>query len=129
MDTLLKKDGMMNETDQFSGKRVIHEDEVARAAQAMPDEERLYELADFFKVFGDSTRIKILYALIASEICVQDLSELLGLNQSAVSHQLRILKQTGLVKYRKDGKYVFYSLDDDHVTQILTQGMAHLFEE
>lgn len=120
---------MINETDQFSGKRVIHEDEVARAAQAMPDEERLYELADFFKVFGDSTRIKILYALIASEICVQDLSELLGLNQSAVSHQLRILKQTGLVKYRKDGKYVFYSLDDDHVTQILTQGMAHLFEE
>ena len=119
----------MNETNEFSGKRVIHEDEVARAAQAMPDEERLYELADFFKVFGDSTRVKILYALIASEICVQDLSELLGLNQSAVSHQLRILKQTGLVKYRKDGKYAFYSLDDDHVTQILTQGMAHLFEE
>lgn len=95
----------------------------------MPPDERLYELADFFKVFGDSTRIKILYALFSSERCVQDLTEILQMNQSAISHQLRILKQTGLVKYRKDGKYVFYSLDDDHVTQIIGQGMMHLSEE
>ena len=95
----------------------------------MPIDELLYDLADFFKVFGDSTRIKILYALFSSEMCVQDLAELLRMNQSAISHQLRILKQTGLVKYRKDGKHVFYSLDDDHVTQIIDQGMAHLSEK
>ena len=94
----------------------------------MPEDETLYELADFFKVLGDSTRIKILYALFSSEMCVQDLTEVLNMNQSAISHQLRILKQTGLVKYRKNGKHVFYSLDDDHVTQIIAQGMNHLSE-
>jgi ArsR family transcriptional regulator len=94
----------------------------------MPKDELLYDLADFFKVFGDSTRIKILYALFSSEMCVQDLAELLHMNQSAISHQLRTLKQSDLVKYRKDGKHVFYSLDDDHVSQIIGQGMAHLSE-
>lgn len=95
----------------------------------MPAEETLYDLADFFKIFGDSTRIKILYALSSAEMCVQDLAELLGMNQSAVSHQLRILKQSRVVKYRKDGRYVFYSLDDDHVAQIVAQGMEHLSEK
>ncbi len=95
----------------------------------MPQDETLYELADFFKVFGDSTRIKILYALFSSEMCVQDLADGLKMNQSAISHQLRILKQAGLVKYHKDGKFVVYSLDDDHVTQIIGQGMAHLHEK
>jgi ArsR family transcriptional regulator len=109
--------------------RVIHKDIFTKVMGKMPKDEALYELADFFKIFGDSTRIKILYALFSSEMCVQDLAELLKMNQSAISHQLRILKQTGLVKYRKDGKYVFYSLDDDHVTQIIAQGVAHLSEE
>ncbi len=110
-------------------KNTTHEDMSSMVAHQMPKDEQLYELADFFKVFGDSTRIKILYALFASEMCVQALTEVLGMNQSAISHQLRILKQAGLVKYRKDGKYVFYTLDDDHVTQIIEQGMTHLSEE
>lgn len=97
-------------------------------AGAMPKEEVLYELADFFKVFGDSTRIKILYALFSSEMCVQDLADALNMNQSAISHQLRILKHADLVKCRKDGKFTVYSLDDDHVAQIISQGMAHLSE-
>lgn len=100
----------------------------ARVRGNMPQEEVLYDLADFFKVFGDSTRMKILYALFSAEMCVQDLAEVLDMNQSAISHQLRILKQAHVVKYRKEGKYVFYSLDDDHVTQIVAQGLAHLSE-
>jgi ArsR family transcriptional regulator, lead/cadmium/zinc/bismuth-responsive transcriptional repressor len=94
----------------------------------MPSDEVLYDLADFFKIFGDSTRIKILYALLASEMCVQELTERLGIKQSAISHQLRVLKQAKLVKYRKEGKFVVYSLDDEHVAQIVAQGMAHLSE-
>lgn len=94
----------------------------------MPPDEALYDLADLFKVFGDSTRMKILYALISSELCVQDLADALNMNQSAISHQLRILKQARVVKYRKDGRFALYSLDDDHVTQIVAQGMAHLAE-
>lgn len=107
---------------------VIHQTVFTAVREKMPEDETLYELADFFKVLGDSTRIKILYALFSSEMCVQDLTEVLNMNQSAISHQLRILKQTGLVKYRKNGKHVFYSLDDDHVTQIIAQGMNHLSE-
>lgn len=107
---------------------VIHEDVFTAVKEQMPEDETLYELADFFKVLGDSTRIKILYALFSSEMCVQDLTEVLNMKQSAISHQLRILKQAGLVKYRKNGKHVFYSLDDDHVTQIIAQGMNHLSE-
>ena len=109
-------------------ERVIYKDIFKKVRMEMPQEERLYELADFFKVFGDSTRIKILYALFASEMCVQDLAEVLGMNQSAISHQLRVLKQAGLVKYHKEGKYTIYSLDDEHVSQIVGQGMAHLSE-
>jgi ArsR family transcriptional regulator len=104
------------------------QDDLMTMKGQMPEEEVLYDLADFFKVFGDSTRIKILYALVSSELCVQELAELLNMNQSAISHQLRILKQAHVVKYRKDGKFAFYSLDDDHVTQIVAQGMAHLSE-
>jgi len=96
--------------------------------EQMPPEEALYDLADFFKVFGDSTRIKILYALFSAEMCVQDLADMLSMNQSAISHQLRILKQAHVVKYRKEGKFTFYSLDDDHVTQIVSQGISHLSE-
>jgi DNA-binding transcriptional ArsR family regulator len=97
--------------------------------RSLPKEEILYDLSDFFKIFGDSTRIKIVYALLSSEMCVQDLATLLDMNQSAISHQLRILKQAKVVKYRKDGKYAVYSLDDDHVAQIVAQGIAHLSEK
>ena len=118
----------MTQAKQIGQRAIIHEESCGRVAGMMPPDESLYELADFFKVFGDSTRIKILYALCASEMCVQDLTDMLNMNQSAVSHQLRTLKQAGLVKYRKDGKFVFYALADDHVTQIITQGMEHVSE-
>ena len=102
----------------------------APAAQPidMPDDEVLYELADLFRVFGDSTRIKILYALFESELCVGDLAQLLDVSQSAVSHQLRLLKASKLVKFRRDGKTVFYSLADDHIQTIMNQGMEHILE-
>lgn len=94
----------------------------------MPDIDKLYSLADLYKVFGDSTRIRILFALSDREVCVCDLAEVLGMTVSAVSHQLRVLKQARLVKCRKDGKTVFYSLADDHVHTILRQGMDHVEE-
>ncbi|WP_227762223.1 ArsR/SmtB family transcription factor [Zhaonella formicivorans] len=105
---------------------IIHQDIIDRVKAVMPDEIDLYDLAELFKVFGDSTRIKILHALFASEMCVCDLAALLGMNQSAISHQLRVLKQARLVKYRKEGKVVYYSLDDDHVKQIFDQGLEHI---
>ena len=94
----------------------------------MPDEELLYDLADLFKVFGDTTRIKILYALMVEDLCVADLAEAIGATQSAVSHQLRTLKQSHLVRAQRDGKNVIYSLSDDHVATILAQGMNHVCE-
>ena len=94
----------------------------------MPDDEILYDLADLFKIFADSTRIKILYALLESELCVCDIAQMLGMNQSAISHQLRVLKQSKLVKYRREGKTIFYSLADGHVRTILDQGMEHIEE-
>ena len=103
-----------------------HEDIVNAVNAQMPDEEILYDLAELFKVFGDSTRIKILYVLFESEMCVCDIAQLLNMNQSAISHQLRVLKQSKLVKYRRDGKTVFYSLADGHVRTILGQGMEHV---
>ena len=99
-----------------------------RQAEVMPDEELLYELADLFKVFSDTTRIKILYALMGGEMCVADLAEIVGASQSAVSHQLRTLKQARLVKFQRDGKNVIYSLSDDHVYTMLEQGMTHICE-
>lgn len=108
---------------------VIHEDVVKRVKETIPQEETLYDLADLFKTFGDSTRIKIICALFQSEMCVCDIAALLGMNQSAISHQLRVLKQARLVKYRKEGKVVYYSLDDDHVKDIFDQGLAHLNEK
>jgi ArsR family transcriptional regulator len=107
---------------------VIHEEVVDMVKQKMPDEEKLYDLAELFKVFGDSTRIKILWALSESEMCVCDIATLLNMTQSAISHQLRILKQVRLVKFRKDGKVVYYSLDDAHVKQIFDQGLVHINE-
>ena len=92
----------------------VHEDAVAQVLAALPDDETLYDLSELFRVFGDSTRIKILYMLFESELCVCDIARLLNLTQSAVSHQLRILKASNLVRFRREGKTVFYSLDDDH---------------
>ena len=106
----------------------VHEEIVDQVNQNMPDEEILYDLAELFKLFGDSTRIKILYVLFESEMCVCDIAQLLGMTQSAISHQLRALKQSKLVKYRREGKTVFYSLADGHVRTILGQGMEHVAE-
>lgn len=107
---------------------VIHEEAVAEVRRHMPDEENLLDLADLFKVFGDSTRVKILCALFHSEMCVCDIAALLGMTKSAISHQLRVLKQSKLIKNRRDGKVVYYSLDDEHVKTIFDQGLAHVTE-
>lgn len=106
----------------------VHEDVVNETQEKMPPDELLYDLAELFKVFGDSTRIRILYALFESELCVGDIAQLLGLSQTAVSHQLRVLKSNKLVKFRREGKTVFYSLADDHVCRILNQGLEHVEE-
>lgn len=106
-----------------------HDDLVERVRQAMPDEDLLCDLSELYKVFGDSTRIKILYVLFESEMCVCDIAQLLNMTQSAISHQLRVLKNAKLIRYRKEGKTVFYSLADDHVRTIMGQGMEHLCEE
>ncbi len=105
-----------------------HEEIVRQVLELLPDDEVLYELADLFKVFGDSTRIKILYALWESELCVGDLAQLLDMSQSSVSHQLRVLKDAKLVRFRRDGKIIFYSLADDHVRTIIGMGMEHVEE-
>ena len=106
----------------------VHEDTVKEVKTAMPEEEKLYDVAELFKMFSDSTRIRILYVLLTAEVCVCDLAALLSMTDSAVSHQLRILKQARLVKYRRSGKTVFYSLADAHVRSILCQGMEHIEE-
>ncbi len=106
----------------------VHEDIVNRVTKVMPDEDQLMDLAEFFKIFGDSTRIKILYVLSQAEMCVCDIATLLQMGQSAISHQLRVLKQMRLVKFRRDGRTVFYSLADGHIQTILAQGMEHIQE-
>lgn len=110
------------------GYLCVHKHTVEQVLSHMPGDETLYDLAELFKVFGDSTRIKILYALFEAELCVCDIAQLLSLTQSAVSHQLRVLKASRLVKPRKEGKTVFYSLADEHVRKIIAQGMEHVEE-
>lgn len=107
----------------------VHEGIVDKVNEQMPEEDKLYDLADFFKVFADSTRIKILYVLMCSEMCVCDLAQILNMTQSAISHQLRTLKQMDLVRNRREGKTVFYSLADSHIKTILSQGLDHIEEE
>lgn len=107
----------------------LHEDLIKKVNEMMPDEMELYDLAELFKVFGDSTRIRILYVLFEAEVCVCDLAKTLNMTQSAISHQLRILKQNKLVKSRREGKSVFYSLADSHVETIIAQGREHIEEE
>ncbi len=106
----------------------VHDEVVRRVNREMPPEDVLFDLAELFKVFGDSTRIRILYVLFESEMCVCDIAQLLGMTQSAISHQLQVLKKSKLVKYRRQGKTVFYSLADSHVHTIIGQGMEHVSE-
>jgi DNA-binding transcriptional ArsR family regulator len=124
--------GCENMLDQNDVERCeyihAHEDIIRKVTQEMPEDEILYDLAELFKIFGDSTRIKILYVLFESEMCVCDIAQLLNMTQSAISHQLRALKQSKLVKYRREGKTVFYSLADGHVRTIINQGMEHVAE-
>lgn len=108
---------------------VIHREVVDAVRGKMPDDELLLDLADCFKLFSDSTRLKILYALMEAEMCVCDISVLLGMSKSSVSHQLRVLKQSNLVKYRKAGRVIYYSLADDHVRTICRMGMEHVRED
>lgn len=106
----------------------VHEELVKAVNDHMPEERVLYDLAELFRVFADSTRIRILYALFESEMCVCDIAQVLGMTVSAISHQLRVLKQARLVKYRREGKTVFYSLSDDHVRLMIDQGLEHVEE-
>jgi len=108
---------------------VIHEDVVQRVREQMPAEEPVYEVSELFKVFGDSTRARIICALTIEEMCVCDLSALLNMTQSAISHQLRLLKVSRIVKSRKQGRIVYYSLDDSHIAQIFAMGFDHVMEE
>lgn len=105
---------------------IIHREVISRVSEQMPPEEKLYDLAELFKVFGDSTRIKIIWALFEAEMCVCDIACLLDMSQSAISHQLRVLKQARLVKRRREGKIIYYSLDDEHIEHIFNQGMSHI---
>lgn len=107
---------------------IIHDDILTKVKDRLPADEVLYDLAEVFKVFGDSTRIKILCSLFENEMCVCDMAALLNITQSAVSHQLRVLKQARLVKFRREGKVVYYSLDDEHVKNIFNEGLNHVME-
>ena len=118
----------MHEHAECCDEYCVHPELLARAEQDMPDEESLYDLAELFKVFGDTTRIRILYVLFESEMCVCDIAELLNMSQSAISHQLRVLKQARLVRNRREGKTIYYFLADDHVRTIIGQGMEHIAE-
>lgn len=106
----------------------LDEEIIGKVDEKMPPEEELQDLGEFFKVFGDVTRLKILYVLLCSEMCVYDIASLLNMSQSAISHQLRVLKQMDLVKNRREGKTIFYSLADGHIVSILSQGLDHIEE-
>ena len=116
------------ETPAVPGPQPLDEQTLQRLQDDLPGDELLYDLAELFRVFGDSTRIKILYALFESELCVNDIAQVVGLSQSAVSHQLRLLKANKLVRFRRDGKTIYYALDDDHVRSIIALGMDHVEE-
>lgn len=110
-------------------EHIIHSELLQKVDAKMPDEEEISDLSDLFKVFGDSTRLKILFVLFESEVCVCDLAEILHMTQSAISHQLKVLKQSKLVANRREGKSIFYSLADSHVRSIIAQGRDHIEEK
>ena len=118
----------MEEKNESCLCNVIHKNVVEEVREKLPQEEMLYELAEFFKVFGDTTRIRILCALFEAEMCVCDLSALLNISHSAISHQLRGLKSARIVKFRREGKVVYYSLDDEHIKHIFDEGFRHISE-
>ncbi|HAQ41151.1 MAG TPA: transcriptional regulator [Clostridiales bacterium] len=119
----MTKDEMLCDCD------VIHSEVVDKVKERMPNDEILYDLSDFFKIFGDSTRLKIIWALDENEMCVCDIAVLLNMTKSAISHQLKTLRQENLVKFRREGKVVYYSLKDDHVSDIFEKGMEHIKEK
>lgn len=118
----------INEQIECCDCNEIHEDLLKIVNDTMPEETELYDLAELFKVFGDSTRIRILFVLFEAEVCVCDIAKVLNMTQSAISHQLRILKANKLVNSRREGKSVFYSLADGHVRTIIAQGREHIEE-
>ena len=118
----------IKETVQEASTETVNPEVVKAVSEKLPDIELLYDVAELFKVFGDSTRIKILYSMFEHELCVNDIAGLLNLSQSSVSHQLRILKTSKLVKFRREGKSIYYSLDDEHVRSIISMGMEHVEE-
>lgn len=120
----------MDDLFEACNESFLHADDalIDRVKEKLPQEEEMYELAELYKIFGDSTRIKILCVLLEAEMCVCDIALLLGISQSAISHQLRSLKQSKLVKYRRKGKALLYSLADDHVSTIINQGLNHISE-
>ena len=118
----------MNTIEVCEGE-VIHEDTVKKVKSTFPQDEMIFDLADFYKIFGDTTRVKILYALDKSELCVCDISALLGMSVSAVSHQLRTLRESDLVRTKREGKVIYYSLADEHVKSILECGLEHIKEK
>jgi len=115
-------------SDEFCDCNITHKERIEVVRSKLPQEEILYDLAELFKVFGDTTRIKIISALLETELCVCDIAELLHMSPSSISHQLRVLRQARLVKPRKEGKVVFYSLDDDHIKHLFDQGLEHILE-
>ncbi|MBQ6229826.1 MAG: helix-turn-helix transcriptional regulator [Eubacterium sp.] len=114
--------------EKEKNEKISHEELVQKVLENQPDDVCLYELSELFRIFGDSTRIKILYSMFDTELNVGDMAKILNLSQSSVSHQLRILKDAKLVKFRREGKSMYYSLDDDHVRMILSLGMDHVEE-
>ena len=120
---------MEERKDEVGDGCEVHEDLLKIVNETLPEETELQDLAELFKVFGDSTRIRILFVLFEAEVCVCDLAKALNMTQSAISHQLRILKQNKLVKNRREGKSIFYSLADDHVRAIINQGREHIEED
>ena len=118
--------------DKFNDEKcevtLIHEDNVKKAINELPDDELIADLSDMFKIFGDQTRVKILMALESGELCVCDIAAVLSMSQSAISHQLRVLKQSNILKTRREGKVVYYSISDDHVKEIFNMAMVHVQE-
>ena len=125
-DDIIKETGAETEGADIAGTEDAAK--IKEVTDALPDEDTLDELEELFKIFGDSTRIKILYALHIKEMCVMDISLALGMSQSAISHQLRVLRQTRLIRSRRDGKNIYYSLADEHVHTIISMGLEHIEE-
>lgn len=119
---------MKNQKSDMCSTKIIHKEIIEKVQKTIPKQDVLYELSSFFKTLGDVTRVKILIALSRSEMCVCDIASLFNMTDSAISHQLRVLKQARLVKFRKDGQIVYYSLNDEHVEQVFKQGLEHIMD-